>query len=84
MNESEVQSFWNTHPCGDARYQAIVIDPVERRGDRLPIAGIFVARQSGWEDVLPHRGMFPRRQALPHQACSRCLTDPLAAQQLLF
>ena len=24
--------------------------------------------------VLPHRGMFPRLQALPHQACSRCLT----------
>ena len=24
--------------------------------------------------VLPHRRMFPRRQALPHQACSRCLT----------
>src|SRR6267143_662876 len=23
--------------------------------------------------VLPHRGMFPRRQALPHQVCSRCL-----------
>ena len=24
-------------------------------------------------NVLPHRGMFPRRQALPHQVCSRCL-----------
>jgi hypothetical protein len=24
--------------------------------------------------VLPHREMFPRRQALPHQACSHCLT----------
>ena len=24
--------------------------------------------------VLPHREMFPTRQALPHQACSRCLT----------
>src|SRR5206468_9793207 len=23
--------------------------------------------------VLPHREMFPRRRALPHQACSRCL-----------
>jgi transposase-like protein len=22
--------------------------------------------------VLPHRRMFPRRRALPHQACSRC------------
>jgi aryl-alcohol dehydrogenase-like predicted oxidoreductase len=32
------------------------------------------ARQTGWEDVLPHRRMFPRRQALPHQTCSRCLT----------
>src|SRR5258708_846343 len=34
--------------------------------------------------VLPHRGMFPRRQALPHQACSRCLIDPPAEPQLLF
>ena len=32
-----------------------------------------IARQSGLERVLPHRGMFPRRQALPHQVCSRCL-----------
>jgi len=32
-----------------------------------------IARRSGWENVLPHRGMFPRRQALPHQVCSRCL-----------
>src|SRR5436309_4074508 len=28
--------------------------------------------------------MFPRRQALPHQACSRCLTGPAAEPQLLF
>jgi hypothetical protein len=34
--------------------------------------------------VLPHRGMFPRRQALPHQACSRCLIDPPAEPQHLF
>ena len=34
--------------------------------------------------ALPHRGMFPRRQALPHQACSRCLIDPPAEPQLLF
>jgi hypothetical protein len=27
-----------------------------------------------WHHVLPHRRMFPRRQALPHQTCSRCLT----------
>jgi len=45
---------------------------------------LAVARRSGWEGVLPHRGMFPRRQALPHQACSRCLIDPPAEPQLLF
>src|SRR6202035_5058995 len=28
--------------------------------------------------------MFPRRPALPHQACSRCLIDPPAEPQLLF
>src|ERR1700736_5933766 len=28
-----------------------------------------VARRSGWENVLPHRGMFPGRRALPHQVC---------------
>jgi hypothetical protein len=38
----------------------------------------------GVNDVLPHRGMFPRRQALPHQVCSRCLIDPPAEPQLLF
>jgi hypothetical protein len=36
------------------------------------------------DGVLPHRRMFPRRQALPHQACSRCLIDPPAEPQLLF
>jgi adenylate cyclase len=36
------------------------------------------------EDVLPHQRMFPRRRALPHQACSRCLTDPPSEPQLLF
>jgi len=34
--------------------------------------------------VLPHQRMFPRRRALPHQACSRCLTDPPSEPQLLF
>src|SRR5689334_6710449 len=34
---------------------------------------IYVARRSRWKNVLPHREMFPTRQALPHQACSRCL-----------
>jgi hypothetical protein len=47
-------------------------------------AEALVARRSGWENVLPHRGMFPRRQALPHQACSCCLIDPPAEPQLLF
>ena len=47
-------------------------------------ARLIVARRSGWESVLPHRGMFPRRQALPHQARSRCLIDPPAEPQLLF
>src|ERR1700730_12383490 len=51
---------------------------------RVEHEALRVVRRSGWEGVLPHRGMFPRRQALPHQACSRCLTDPLAAPQLLF
>src|SRR5262249_28716728 len=34
--------------------------------------------------VLPHGRMFPRSQALPHQACSRCLIDPPAEPKLLF
>ena len=41
-------------------------------------------RQSGQEAVLPHRRMFPRRRALPHQSGSRRLTGPPAEPQLLF
>jgi len=29
-----------------------------------PFSG--VARQSGWEDVLPHRRMLPKKRLLPH------------------
>ena len=48
------------------------------------LALIDVGRQSGQEAVLPHRRMFPRRRALPHQSGSRCLTGPPAEPQLLF
>ena len=48
------------------------------------LALIDVARQSGQEAVLPHRRMFPRRRALPHQSGSRRLTGPPAEPQLLF
>src|SRR3974377_1921037 len=34
--------------------------------------------------VLPHRRMFPRRRALPHRPCSRCLTDLPPEPQLPF
>jgi hypothetical protein len=33
---------------------------------------------------LPHRRMFPRRRALPHQSCSQCFIGPPAEPQLLF
>src|SRR5712672_1538687 len=61
------------------RKEAVVAEVLKRRGEHPG-----VARRSGWESVLPHRGMFPRRQALPHQARSRCLIDPPAEPQLLF
>jgi len=48
------------------------------------LALIDVWRQSGQEAVLPHRRMFPRRRALPHQSGSRRLTGPPAEPQLLF
>jgi hypothetical protein len=53
-------------------------------GNQLPYDGDWHHVIWGWDTVLPHRGMFPRRQALPHQACSRCLIDPPAEPQLLF
>jgi hypothetical protein len=34
--------------------------------------------------VLPHRRMFPRRRALPHHPCSRCLTDLVVEPRLPF
>src|SRR5689334_19162684 len=37
------------------------------RRDAGPARGVRVARRSGWESVLPHRRMFPRRRALPHR-----------------
>jgi MFS family permease len=45
---------------------------------------IFLAIILSLIPVLPHQRMFPRRRALPHQACSRCLTDPPSEPQLLF
>ena len=44
-----------------------------------PLYAAVIARRSGLEDVLPHRRMFPRSRALPHQPCSRCLTDLAAS-----
>jgi hypothetical protein len=41
--------------------------PILYRGALLPDVG----RQSGQEAVLPHRRMFPRRRALPHQSVFR-------------
>ena len=40
----EFECTFISHPRGQARHQAVVIDPVERRGDRLPIAGNFPIR----------------------------------------
>src|ERR1700758_3378371 len=44
----------------------------------------FCCATNRMRSVLPHRRMFPRRRALPNQACSRCLIDPPAEPQLLF
>jgi adenylate cyclase len=66
---------------------------VRKSGNRVRVTAQLIESATAahiWADrydralVLPHRGMFPRRQALPHQACSRCLIDPPAEPQHLF
>ena len=61
----------------------IFVPQTSHEGGTVKAPLIDVARQSGQEAVLPHRRMFARRRALPHETCSRCLTGPLAEPQLL-
>ena len=61
----------------------IFVPQTSHEGGTVKVAVIDGARQSQ-EAVLPHRRMFPRRRALPHQSCSQCFIGPPAAPQLLF
>ena len=44
----------------------------------------FCCAKNRMRSVLPHRRMFPRRRALPNQACSVASIDPPAEPQLPF
>jgi len=59
-----------------------------RRNRRRPPSVMFVARRSGWEDVLPHRRMLPSKQPLPHRdapvaSCSRHWNSQDSLQKLV-
>ena len=59
--------------------------PVAEPGDLWVLDGHrLLCGDSTVAAVLPHRRMFPRRRALPHRPCSRCLTDLLAEPRLPF
>ena len=61
-----------------------MVDQSSHEGGAVKARPYRCRRQSGQEAVLPHRRMFPRRRALPHQSGSRRLTGPRAEPQLLF
>src|SRR5947207_12731584 len=43
-----------------------------------PTGGLLLGDKQNEKPYCAHRRTFSRREALPHQACSRCLTGPAA------